>query len=86
MVRYYDVMQLSLMDAARALGKSARQIRYQIKTGHLKAQKIGGRWFIEVEDLPLSKGQQRARLRKADELNQTIWMTSLSSAMTPDSS
>lgn len=59
-------MELSLAEAARLLGKSERQVRYLIKTGTLPAKKRDGRWRIQREDLPLSKGQQRAARQKAE--------------------
>jgi hypothetical protein len=58
-------MQLSLADAAIALGRSQRQIRYLIQTGGLAARKEGGRWVIDSADLPLSAGQRQAAGRVA---------------------
>lgn len=53
-------MDLTLAEAARALGKSDRQVRYLIRCGRLPARKVDGRWRIQREDLPLSEGQRRA--------------------------
>ena len=48
-------MVVSLSEAASMLGKTPRQkIRYMVKKGELTARKIGGRWAIEVTDLPLT--------------------------------
>jgi excisionase family DNA binding protein len=35
-------MQLGIEEAAKRLGKSARQVRYLIQTGQLPAKKTGG--------------------------------------------
>jgi excisionase family DNA binding protein len=51
-------MRLSLSEAATVLGKSERQIRYLIKSGHLTASKEGGQW--RVTDLLLTEGQRRS--------------------------
>ena len=59
-------MKLSLTDAARILGKSSRQVRYMIHKGRLPATKLGERWVIRREDLPVSAGQQRALERKKE--------------------
>ena len=66
-------MDLSLTDAARALGKTPRQVRYMLKTGALAGHKAdNGRWVIRDQDLPLSEGQRRARARKAGELDRAV--------------
>jgi hypothetical protein len=65
-----DFMKLSLAEAATALGKSERQVRYLIKTGRLSAAKQGGQWAIDSADLPLTEAQRQRlaeRLRGARE-------------------
>ncbi|MDJ0840189.1 MAG: helix-turn-helix domain-containing protein [Acidobacteriota bacterium] len=57
-------MNLSLAEAARLMGKTTRQVRYLIAKEKIPAQKVGGRWFIDRESLPISKGAERARERK----------------------
>ena len=58
-------MQLSLQQAAQILGKTRRQVIYLIQQGKLPAQKIGGRWVIERNDLQIDDAtQQRASLRQ----------------------
>jgi hypothetical protein len=59
-------MKLSLSEAATALGKSERQLRYLIKTGRLSASKEGGRWSIDSDDLPLTEAQRAAIAAKVD--------------------
>ena len=59
-------MELTVRDAARILGKSERQVRYLIQTGRLSANKRDGQWKISRDDLPRSKGQQRAERHKAE--------------------
>jgi excisionase family DNA binding protein len=44
-------MQLTLHQAAAALGKTRRQVQYLIQQGRLPAQKVGGRWYVESADL-----------------------------------
>ena len=53
-------MQLTIDQAAIRLGKTARQVRYLIQSERLPARKVGGRWVIESENLPLSEGQEKA--------------------------
>jgi hypothetical protein len=65
-------MQLSLADAAIALGRSQRQIRYLIQTGGLAARKEGGRWVIDSADLPLSAGQRQALAERAEQARQAL--------------
>ncbi len=60
-------MDLMLKDAARLLGKNVRQVRYLVTHGKIPAQKIDGRWLIKREDLPLSRGQRKARQTKLDQ-------------------
>ena len=59
-------MELSLKEAAQNLGKSVRQIRYLIDQKQLPARKLGARWFIREEDLPLSPGRRQARIHKVE--------------------
>lgn len=42
-------MKLSIDQAATRLGKTHRQVRYLIQKGKLPAEKIGGRWMVEIE-------------------------------------
>lgn len=65
-------MQLSLADAANALGQSQRQLRYLIQKGGLKARKQGGRWLIDGADLPLSEGQRQALAVRAAQARQAL--------------
>jgi len=53
-------MKISLSEAAIALGKSERQVRYLIKSHRLEAHKEHGRWSIDTSDLPLTEGQRKA--------------------------
>lgn len=53
-------MKISLSEAAIALGKSERQVRYLIKTHRLEAHKEHGRWSIDTSDLPLTEVQRNA--------------------------
>ena len=65
-------MQLTLEQAATRLGKSKRQILYMIQQGHLPAQKLAGRWWIESQHLPLSEAQQRSYDRKQHQLRAAV--------------
>lgn len=58
-------MKLSVTEAAQLLGKSDRQIRYLIDQG-LPARKEKGHWVIRRQDLPLSKGQEKAARQKTE--------------------
>lgn len=65
-------MQLSLQQAADALGKSVRQVRYQVKNGSIPATKLGNQWYINSDDLPLTAGQRTARERKQAQLQNAV--------------
>ncbi len=65
-------MQLTLQEAAVRLGKSVRQVRYLINSGQISAQKLGGRWFVQSSDLPLSQGQN-ALLNAVKEPSELQW-------------
>jgi excisionase family DNA binding protein len=65
-------MLLTIEQTASRLGKSTRQIRYQIKNGQIAAQKVGGRWLIETADLPLSERQQQTLERKERQLRAAV--------------
>jgi len=59
-------MKLSIADAATVLGQTQRQVRYLIKTGRIVAVKVGGRWRIDSDRLPLSESQRRALASRLD--------------------
>ena len=65
-------MDLSLTDASRLLGKTPRQVRYLIKNGRLPARKVGNRWVIDSEALPLSQGQLQAARRRAQAVKDVV--------------
>ena len=65
-------MKLTLEQAAARLGKSERQIRYLVQNGRLAAEKVGGRWLIESDDLALSDGQRQAVERKERQLRAAV--------------
>ncbi len=57
-------MQLTLQQAATALGKTRRQVQYLIQQGRLPAKKVGGRWYVESADLEADPAAgQRAQQR-----------------------
>ena len=56
LVEYVDVRQ-----AATALECSPQNIRYLIQAGHLDAQRIGGRWAVEVESVRTYSEPKRDR-------------------------
>ncbi len=59
-------MQLSLEQATALLGKTRRQVLYMIEHKRLPAQKVGGRWVIERDDLHIDADiQQRASQQQA---------------------
>jgi len=53
-------MELTLSEAAVALGKTERQLRYAIKEGELPARMERRRWIVKSSDLPLSDSQRAA--------------------------
>lgn len=54
-------MFLTLREAAARLGQSERQVRYALVQGKLQGEKRAGRWFVELETLPRTPGQQEVR-------------------------
>lgn len=48
------------------------KIRYLIQSETLSARKVGGRWVINSDDLPLSDGQQQAVARKEQQLRHAV--------------
>jgi hypothetical protein len=65
-------IKISLAEASRLLGQSARQVRYRIKVGELMATKEGGRWMVDDGELRLSPGRKAAAERKAEDLRQSV--------------
>lgn len=65
-------MKLTLAEAAQALGKSPRQLRYLLKSGEIQGQKIEGRWMFDASALPISPARAEARQRKAAELGRAV--------------
>jgi len=60
-------MNLTLSQAATALGKTRRQLVYMIEQGRIEAQKIGGRWYLDsraIEQDPVAS--QRGQIRQAN--------------------
>ncbi len=45
---------------------------YMIKTDRLRADKVGGRWFVDEADLPFNESQQRAHERKRRQLHAAV--------------
>jgi len=48
---------LSLQEAATAMGKPLRQVRYMVKKGSVPAQKVDGEWRIPEEKIALMAGK-----------------------------
>ena len=65
-------MKLTLEQAATRLGKTQRQVRYLIQQGRLPAEKIGGRWSIDSDDLSLNKEQRRSTERKQRQMRAAV--------------
>ncbi len=65
-------MNLSLEQAAKLLGKTRRQVLYMIDQGRLPAQKIGGRWVINREDLAIEPDTQQRAVAKQARFRATI--------------
>ena len=65
-------MQLTIDQAAAAMGKSARQIRYLIQQGRVQARKVQGRWLIDGDSLPNGASKQKASARKVEQIQETV--------------
>jgi excisionase family DNA binding protein len=68
-------MKLTLQQAADQLGKTARQVRYLIKSGKLPATKHGNQWRIDEQHLPRTIGQADAARRKQAQVDTAIEQT-----------
>jgi len=44
---------ITVVEAARRLGRSLEQVRRYLREGKLKGQRVGGQWFVEEASLPL---------------------------------
>lgn len=65
-------MKLTLTEAARTLGKSPRQLRYLMKQGELKGEKVEGRWVFDDTLLPRTSAQKQRAQAKAQDLLNTV--------------
>ena len=63
-------MELSLREAAEALGKSQRQVRYMIQLGKLKATKVNGEWRVKSDELALTPRQKQEQEASKDRVLQ----------------
>ncbi len=63
---------LTLREAAVALGRSERQVRYMIQQGSLKATKRGLQWVVASEELPLTEVQRREVRERIDRATEAM--------------
>jgi len=65
-------MKVTLEQAATRLGKSRRQVLYAIRKGEIPAEKLAGRWFLELEDLAPTQPRQEALDRRRRALRAAV--------------
>ncbi len=65
-------MKLTLEQAATRLGKSRRQVLYAIRKGELPAEKLAGRWFIELDDVDQAPPRKETLERKRRALRAAV--------------
>jgi len=69
-------MELTLQQAATALGKTRRQVQYLIQQGHLAARKVGGRWYVDSaalgDDPQVAQRSQYREARLRDAVNDAL--------------
>ena len=46
MIKLETTTAYTIPEAAKILGKSVSSVRYYIRNGYLKAQKVGNAWYI----------------------------------------
>ena len=64
-----DVKLYSVDELSEALKVTSFSIRGYIRDGKIKAQKIGGRWYVAEENLHrFLKGDDRVSVRNSDEI------------------
>ena len=75
-------MLLSVTDAATMLGCSPRTVRSRLRRGELKGSKVGGRWLVARDALPLSAEARQALQTRADDIRELV-EDSLPPALSP---
>ncbi len=65
-------MNLTVREAAVLLGRSPRTVRAQVARGVLPGRKVGGRWRLKRETLPLTEAQRRQLRRKAEAVRRAV--------------
>ena len=53
MIRLETTVAYTVKEVAQGLGKTETTIRNYIKSGKLRAQKVGNQWYISDRDLTL---------------------------------
>ncbi|MEJ7761892.1 MAG: helix-turn-helix domain-containing protein [Thermomicrobiales bacterium] len=52
---------LTVAEVATRLGRSTEQVRRYLRESHLRGQRLGGQWFVEVASLDAFQGTIRQR-------------------------
>lgn len=65
-------MDLSLQDVATLLGCSPRTLRARLARGDVTGRKVGSRWLIDRDALPLTADQRRALRERVDGVRATV--------------
>lgn len=65
-------MEITLNEAAKILGRPARTLRDQVSRGAIPGSKIGGKWVLHSDKLPLTERQRRAVQARAEEIRASV--------------
>ena len=58
---------ITVVEAARRLGRSLEQVRRYLREGKLKGQRIGGQWFVEEASLGIRYQPSRGTAQRVRE-------------------
>ena len=65
-------MDLTLREAAALTGAHERTLRDRLKRGDLRGRKVGGRWVVRRQDLPLTEEQRTAVFERAERVREGV--------------
>lgn len=65
-------MEVGVREAAALLGCSPRAVRARLVRGDLPGRKVGSRWRIRTEELPLTEAQRRRVLERAGDMRAVV--------------
>ncbi|MEZ4472096.1 MAG: hypothetical protein R3F60_15140 [bacterium] len=65
-------MELDLRQAAALIGRRERTLRDQLVRGAIRGRKVGGRWVVREEDLPIDEARRQTLRGRADAVRASV--------------